>query len=359
MNPRFDPEAIRRILIVKLSAIGDVIMATPLPRALKELYPSARIAWLVEPLSADVLAGNPHLDEVIVWERGKGRAARGVIRFARDVAALRQRLHGAFDLALDVQGLARSAIAAWASGAPIRVGKEGAREGGRLLLTHRFPVPDPTYRAARQYTELLKPLGHPSPSVTLEVYPDDDNRARADALLAEWDVPHGFIAVAPATTRPYKHWTNAGFSDSIRLLHRRHGWKAAILGGPGDIPMAGEIARLCPPGVVRVLAGRTTLRDAAEVIRRARLLVAVDTGLMHFGMAVGTPTVAIFGPTNCLRLRDEPNVIALQNGGTRARDNVQRRRQWWDDRSIEANRPEDVLDAAEMLLDPTRGGREA
>ncbi len=343
----------RSILVVKLSAIGDVIMATSIPRGLRDLYPDARIDWLVEPLSADVLAGNPFLNEVIVWERAKGRVARGARgarRFAGDLMALRRRLRGRYELALDMQGLGRSALAAWASGAPVRVGKVDAREGGRLLLTHRFHVPDPTYKAARQYTEILKHLGHPDPPDRLEVYPDDANRRNADVLLEGFETPNGFVSVTPATTRPYKHWTDDAFAATLDLLHERFGLDAVIHGGPGDVQMAESIAGMCERASVRVIAGRTTLRDAAEVIRRSRLLVGVDTGLMHFGMATGTPTVAVFGPTNCQRLRDEENVIALQMGGTRHRDNVQRRRQWWNDRSIEANRPEDVLEAAETLL---------
>lgn len=342
-----------RILVVKLSAIGDVIMATPFARGLRDLYPKAQIDWVVEPLSADILRGNPYLRDVIVWNRAKGRAAKGlkgVASFAKDVWSLRKRIHGRYDLALDIQGLGRSAAAMWAGGAPIRVGKDDAREGGRLLLTHAFSVPEPTYRAALQYTEILRFLGHPDPPIDLEVYPDNRNREKAGALLDGFSAPNGFVSITPATTRPYKHWTNEAFAETLDLLKADFGMEAVIHGGPADVGMAENIAGLCRAVHPRIIAGQTTLRDAAEVIRRSRLLVGVDTGLMHFGMATRTPTVALFGPTNPHRLRDEPDVRVLRKSDIVRQDNIVKKRDWWNDRSIDLNTPNDVLAAARDLL---------
>jgi heptosyltransferase-1 len=342
-----------RILVVKLSAIGDVIMASPFARGIHDLYPDARIDWVVEPLSADALRGNPFLNDVIVWNRTKGRAAkgaRGLWTFAKDVLSLRRRLHGHYDLALDIQGLGRSAAAMWAGGAPVRVGKDDAREGGRLLLTHAFSIPEPTYRAALQYTELLRFLGHPDPPLDLEVYPDDANRAKVDALLDGFNAPSGFVSITPATTRPYKHWTEEAFASTLDLLKDEFGLEAVIHGGPGDVDMARRISGLCHKVKPLIVAGHTSLRDAAELIWRSRLLVGVDTGVMHFGMATRTPTVAIFGPTNPHRLRDEPFVRVLRKSDVRRVDNLVKRRDWWDDRSIDLNTPEDVLAAASDLL---------
>lgn len=347
----------RRILIVKLSSIGDVAMATPIPRGLRDLYPDAQIDWVVEPLSADVVRGNPNVNEVIVWDRSGSRAARGLRsmgRFAAEVRSLRARLGGRYDLAIDLQGLGRSALVMLASGAGVRIGKRDSREGSRFALTHAFTLRDIPAKAAAHYTELLRHLGHPNPPTTLEIYPDAANVARADALLNGLeDVPGGIVAVAPATTRPYKHWTNAAWAEALDLLHHDFGLTPAILGAKKDAEMAEDIAARCRSARPLLLPGQTTLRDAAEIIRRARLLTAVDTGLMHFGMAVNTPTVAVFGPTSAARFDDEPLVRYLQRGGCRQRGAlVGRRKGWWDDRSIEQNTPEDVLAAAHALLDP-------
>lgn len=343
----------QHILVVKLSAIGDVTMATPFARGLRDRYPDARIDWVVEPLSADVLRGNPFLNEIIVWERPRSKAGgiKGTLAFLGEIRDLRKRLHGQYDLAVDLQGLARSALVVRASGAPVRIGKADAREGGRFLLTHRLNLATLTFRAAAQYTEILSYLGHPSPPMALEIFPDDANRARADALLDTIpDKDQGIVAVAPATTRPYKHWTNEAWAASLDLLHEELGLIPVILGSQKDTTMSEEIIGLCRSARPQDFTGKTTLRDAAEIIRRSRLLAAVDTGLMHFGMAMQTPTVAIFGPTNAHRLRDEPLVRVMQAAGPRRFDNRVRKRAWWDDRSIDQNMPQDVLRGAADLL---------
>lgn len=343
----------RRILIVKLSAIGDVAMATPVARGLRDLYPDARIDWLVEPLSADVVRGNPFLNNVIVWERRKGKGLRGIASLARDLRTLRHDLRSGYDLAVSLQPLGRSAMAAWASGAPVRMGSARTREGGRLFLTHTVDVKEPTYRPALQYTEFLRHLGHSDPPLDLEMYPGPSNISKADALLQGLDT--GRVAsIAFATTRPYKHWTNEAFARTLDRLEEDYGFTAVLHGGPGDVAMGEEIMRMCRRAHPRLVAGQTTLRDAAEIIKRSRLLVGVDTGLMHFGMAVGTPTVAIFGPTNAHRLRDEPLVTALQKAGPRTMGHTPNRRAWWDDRSIDVNTADDVIAAARDLL--TRQG---
>jgi heptosyltransferase-1 len=339
-----------RILIVKLSAMGDVVMAAPFARGLRDLYPEARIEWLVEPLSADILRGNPFLDDVLVWKRDKGRGLRGLYGFLGDVGALRRRIHGRYDLAVDLQGLARSAVAMWASGAPVRLGKDDAREGGRVLLTHAWTPETSAFRASEQYTQVLRALGHPNPPVDLEIYPDAANRAKADALLEGMENERGIVSIAMATTRPYKHWTDKAFAETIDGLHDEFGLHAVLHGGPADVAMGERIASMCRAAKPRVVAGRTTLRDAAEIIGRSRLLVSVDTGLLFVGLAMRAPTVALFGPTKSEHLRHEPRVVVLQSAGARSSDGVVRRRDWWDDRSIEQNTPAQVLDAARGLL---------
>lgn len=341
------------ILIVKLSAIGDVTMATPFPRGLKMLYPEARIDWLVEPLSADVLRGNPFINEVIVWERRHSmrvKGLKGAWGLVRDLRELAGRIKGRYDLVIDLQGLARSGLAVRVSGAPVRLGKKDSREGSGWFLTHKADVKAPFYRASEQYIGILRHFGLSEPPQSMEIYPDADNVAKADTLLAFASVLSEYAVLTPATTRPYKHWSEEAFAQTIVLLERELGLTSVLLGSPKDREMANRImAKVGESGAVS-LAGETTLRDAAEIIRRARLLVGVDTGLMHFGIAMGTPTIAVFGPTTAQRLRDEPNTRVLQRAGPRRTDNIINRKQWWDDRSIDQNTPEDVIRVACELL---------
>lgn len=341
------------ILIVKLSAIGDVTMATPFPRGLKMLYPEARIDWLVEPLSADVLRGNPFINEVIVWERCHSmrvKGLKGAWGLVRDLRELAGRIQGRYDLAIDLQGLARSGLAVRASGAAVRLGKKDSREGSGWFLTHKADLEAPFYRASEQYIGILRRLGLSKPPQSMEIYPDADNVAKADALLASAGVSSEYAVLTPATTRPYKHWSDEAFAQTIVLLERELGLTSVLLGSPKDREMANRIMAMSGESGAVSLAGETTLRDAAEIIRRARLLVGVDTGLMHFGIAMGTPTIAVFGPTTAQRLRDEPNTRVLQRAGPRRTDNTINRKQWWDDRSIDQNTPEDVIRVACELL---------
>lgn len=339
-----------RILIVKLSSIGDVIMATPVARGLRQLYPDARIDWIVEPLSADVLCGNPFLDDVLVWERPRGKRA-GALALLSALRSLRRRIHGRYDLVLDLQGLIRTGLVGLAAGAPVRAGKADAREGAVFTYTHRLPVREKTARASEEYVQVLSMLGLEEPPTALDVFPDEDNRARADELLAPLaEAANGFVSIAPATTRPYKHWNNESWAGTLDLLHSELGLEGIIHGSAKDEPLAAEIAAQCRRSRPLIITGRTRLRDAAEVIRRSRLVVGVDTGLMHFGIAMRRPTVAIFGPTTSDRLRGEEGVVVLQRGGQRSSRKRPRRREWWNDRSIDANTPEDVLSAARRLI---------
>src|SRR5947208_1875618 len=148
-----------RILLVRLSAIGDVVVTTPVPRVLRQALPNAYLAWVVEEKAADVLAGNPYLDEVIVWPRASWQREphwfTRIGRHARFVSDLRRRR---FDVAIDFQGLARSAWLVAAAGIPHRIGNAGTREGSGLWYTVRVQRPEvPSTR--QRCLDLLRPLG--------------------------------------------------------------------------------------------------------------------------------------------------------------------------------------------------------
>ncbi len=186
-------------------------------------------------------------------------------------------------------------------------------------------VEAPFYRASEQYIGILRRLGLSKPPQSMEIYPDADNVAKADALLASAGVSSEYAVLTPATTRPYKHWSDEAFAQTIVLLERELGLTSVLLGSPKDREMANRIMAMSGESGAVSLAGETTLRDAAEIIRRARLLVGVDTGLMHFGIAMGTPTIAIFGPTTAQRLRDEPNTRSSAGWSARLDNTINRK----------------------------------
>src|SRR5688572_14807705 len=144
----------KRILIIRLSAIGDVIVTTPVARALREAMPDAHLAWVVEPRARDVLAGNPYLDEVIVWDRPKGALSPANMWSVH--RALRPRK---FDIAIDFQGLLRSAPAARLSAARTVIGNAGAKEHADFLYDAKVPRSETDRSNRQRCLDLLRPLG--------------------------------------------------------------------------------------------------------------------------------------------------------------------------------------------------------
>jgi len=288
---------VQSILIIRLSAIGDVVFASPIIAALRRTYPDAYIAWLAEPAVADLLRHHPMLDEVITWPKGEWKRlwkAKAWRELARQVRAfihdLRQRR---FDTALDMQGLLKSAIWAWMSGAQRRIGL-GSREGSRWLMSETLPRGGTPQRMSSEYRFLAEYLGLDVGDFHPAIYIDDATRASVDGLLMREDLKPPYAVIAPFTTRPQKHWFEDAWRALIPRLSRELGLPVAMLGGPGDREAA---ERMATGLKLHDLVGRTTLLEAAEIIRRAALVVGVDTGLTHLGTAFKRPTVALFGST--------------------------------------------------------------
>lgn len=311
-----NPVAIRNILIVKLSAIGDVLMATPVPRAIKEHLPESRITWLVEEKSREAVEGNPYVDEVLVfplrrWQQlaSEGKHFRALREIWGFVAGLRARR---FDLAIDLQGLLRSGLAAWLSGAPYRLGRSTGREGNPLFLTHTVEPTGDYFRSSEANMEVLSALGIPAYSYDLVLHVPAAAQEWAERFLAGEGLPQGagIATLAPATTWPNKHWTEEGFAEVSDRLYEDFNLRSVLLGGPADAPMMERIASLCRHAPI-LAAGRATYKQSAALVRRSRILVSVDTGLLRVGLAAKTPTIALFGPTNPAALRQEERCTVI------------------------------------------------
>ncbi|AOF81742.1 glycosyltransferase 9 family protein [Methyloversatilis sp. RAC08] len=289
----------KRILIVRTSAIGDVVFASPLAAALRRSHPDAWIAWLVEPGIDALISHDPAIDARILWPKAEWvqlwRSGRR-IELWRRVRALRAELRGHhFDTVLDLQGLLKSGVLAWLSGAPTRIGL-GSREGSQWLMTRVVPRGGDVARISSEYLHLAQQLeldtGDFMPA--LHVAPEAD--ARAQALLTEYGlVPGRYAVFAAFTTRPQKHWFEDAWQTLAAKLVAQTGLTPVLLGGPADAHAAASIAAGAP-GLIN-LVGRTKLPEAAALVRSAGLLVGVDTGLTHMGIAFSVPTVAIFGST--------------------------------------------------------------
>jgi heptosyltransferase-1 len=289
----------KRILIVRSSAIGDVVFASALPAAIRRTHPDAHIAWLVEPGIHELLLSDPNIDEVITWSKGEwvrlwkeGRR----LELWRRVRQLRRELHARrFDTALDLQGLLKSGFITWLSGAPRRVGL-GSKEGSQLLMSEVIPRGGEQARIGSEYQYLAQQLGLDAGAFLPTLHVDAAAEASVLGKLAEHDLaPGGYAVFAPFTTRPQKHWFEDAWQSLAPQLIAATGLTPVILGGPADAAAAARIAA-ADPRIVN-LAGRTRLPEAVAAIAHAALLIGVDTGLTHMGTALARPTVAIFGST--------------------------------------------------------------
>jgi heptosyltransferase-1 len=302
-----------RILLVRLSAIGDLVFASPLVSALRRGRPDARISWLVRPECAPVLDRHPDLDDVILcpiadWTRLWRE--RRLLELARSVAGLRAELRARrFDLAIDLQGLLKSGLLTRLSGARERIGL-GSREGSRWLMTRVLARGGESRRISSEYLYLAEQLGLPVPPFDLAVHYDADDAAFADAVIAREGLAGGYAVLCPFTTRPQKHWIEERWAPLAARARRELGLSPVLLGGPADQAAARRIAAAADDSLVN-LTGRTSLRQAAALIDRAALLVAVDTGLGHMGIARGTPSLLLFGSTCPYLDTGRPNARVL------------------------------------------------
>jgi heptosyltransferase-1 len=283
----------RRILIFKPSAIGDVVHTLPILNLLKRRWPDAKISWLITPVCAPLVQGHPQVDEVISFNRKRWghlwRSPTATTAFIKFMMSLRNR-H--FDWVLDFQGLFRSGIMSWATGAPIRVGFDDAREGAPMFYTHAVPSGGWwNQHAIGRYLHLAAACGCEMGPVEYQFVVDDADRAAAASM-----VPNGtrFAILLPGTIWPTKHWPAEKFAQLVKPLKDRFKLESVILGGPADSAIAAKIA-----GAIN-LAGKTTLRQTIALIERAALVIANDSGPMHIACALNRPLVTLFGPTSPL-----------------------------------------------------------
>lgn len=289
----------KRVLVVRTSAIGDVVFASPFAAAFKRTHPGAHLAWLVEPGIHELLVADPAIDELILWPKAQWIKLWQERRFSalwRAVREFRARLRASrFDTAIDLQSLMKSGLLTWLSGAPRRIGL-GSREGSQWLMTEVIPKGGIERRIGSEYRYLAEQLGLDAGEFLPQLYVSDEAEAAAQALLAAHQLtPRRYAVLAPFTTRPQKHWFEDAWQALATQIHQQLNLVPLILGGPADAEAAARIVAGAPQATS--LAGATRLPEAAALIRSAALLVGVDTGLTHMGTAFATPTVALFGST--------------------------------------------------------------
>lgn len=302
-NPRAAPPAAERILVIRLGAVGDVVRTLPAAATLRAAYPHAELAWLVEPASASVLAGQPWLDDVIVFPRGALRAAlRGgrLVTLGREAARFVRRLRARrFDLVLDFHAILKSGVLARLSGAPRRVSyaRPFAREGAALFATEHARLAPPRQSRFDRNEALVRYLGIEAPLPEHPLAVPEPALARVSQALGAGPAP---VVIHPGTSdaTPYKRWTPRGYGAVARAL-AADGVPCLVTSGPAasDREMAAAVLREAA-GAARPAPPTPTLLDLAALFAHARLYLGADSGPMHVAALVGTPVVQLLGPTD-------------------------------------------------------------
>jgi len=291
------------ILIIKLSAVGDVIHTLPALAALRKHYPKAHITWIVEEMSADLLKDHPLLDRVLISHRTSwirdikhGRIIWPCLEFITLVKALRDRR---YDLVIDFHGLLKSSVIVLLSGGTRKLGYDSMQEMSGLFLNEKIPE-DMGKHAVDRYLDFPCHLGARETKPKFLIPVREENRTRVEALLKEHqvDAATGFVAINPVALWKTKLWEDEKFAELCDRISEE--LKAAIVFTGGEKKESGEIQALMTRPSVN-LGGETTLRDLACLYRSARLVITTDTGPMHLAAAVGTPVIALFGPTDPAR----------------------------------------------------------
>ncbi len=271
--------------------------------ALRRAWPDAHIAWLVGTSFAPLLDGHPLLNEVIRFDRrtyGRmWRDPRAFIAFWRLVLGIRRRR---FDLVIDLQGLIRSGLIGWFSGARRRIGFAEAREFAWMFYSHRVRCPLPEEHAVHRNLRLVEALGLPpesSPEFPLPITPEELDNARP-LLRSAGVVGDQFCAVLIGARWESKRWPGAHFAELLKRLGGSDAAPAVLLGAPDERAAAAE-AMPTPIPNVHDLVGTTTLRQLVALLKLATRVVCLDSGPMHIAAALNRPTVALFGPTNPAR----------------------------------------------------------
>jgi lipopolysaccharide heptosyltransferase II len=292
-----------RILLVRLRLIGDVVLSTPLLRALRRTYPDAELTYLVEPAAAPIVRANPNLTRVLLAPK------RGGLGRVRDDAAMALQLRRErFDLAIDLHGGPRAAWFTWSSGAPMRIGY--AIQGRSWMYTHVVPRPKdeaPRASVVNQW-DLLAPLGIPDPDPArdpLEMVEDPQAVASVERRLrdARITAAHPIVVMHVSAGNPFRRWPRESFEAVVVALARRDPSRRIILtSGPSDAPAAKAVADGARAALGQTAAavpdlGEFDLAELRSLVGRAAVYIGGDSGPLHVAGTTTTPIVALLGPT--------------------------------------------------------------
>jgi heptosyltransferase I len=310
----------RKILLIKLSAVGDVVHTIPVLNKLRRRYPTAQLDWLVTPAIAELLRHHPAITNIIEFEREAWSTPWRLAPFASYARLATKLRRAAYDLVVDMHGQFRTAALTLATGASARIGFDrpragvwdasarkfpeqarkhawqGAREGSWLAYTHHIPVPTLDLHAVDRYLNVGPILGLDREPADFSFPIPQSAVSRVETLLAQHGVDGTDIVImAPGTIWETKHWGSDRFAKVAGHFLSK-GFAVILIGSRRERAVCEEVAALAPGAID--LAGMTALSELAALIRRSAISITNDSGPMHLAVALDRPVVSIFGPTD-------------------------------------------------------------
>ena len=310
----------RKILLIKLSAVGDVVHTIPVLNKLRRRYPTAQLDWLITQGIAELLQHHPAITNIIEFEREAWSTPWRLtpfVSYARLASKLRRT---AYDLVIDMHGQFRTAALTLATGAPARIGFDrprasvwdasprkfpeqtrkhawqGAREGSWIVYTHHIPVPTLDLHAVDRYLNVGPILGLDKEPADFSFPIPQSAVSGVNSLLRRHGVDNAdLVIMAPGTVWETKHWGSDKFAKVARHFMTK-GCAVILTGSQRERVVCEEVADLAPGAVD--LAGMTTLSELAALTRRSAICITNDSGPMHLAVALDRPVISIFGPTD-------------------------------------------------------------
>jgi len=280
----------KRILIARTDRIGDVLLSTPLIKALRDKYPQAYIAMMVSPYARDIVEGNPYLDKVIIYDKERlHKSWLNSLKFARGLKRKK------FDLAFILHPTNRVHLVSFLAGIPKRVGYD--RKLGFLLTDRIKHTKQLGEKHELEYNlDLLRYLGiePQDKNLYMPIKPESEKWVRELFRQEGIHEADKLLAIHPAASCPSKIWSAERFAQAADKLAQKYGFKILVIAGPKDLKTAEVLVKHLRSGVIN-LAGKTSVSQLASLLKRCALFISNDSGPVHIACAIGTPVISIFG----------------------------------------------------------------
>jgi 3-deoxy-D-manno-octulosonic-acid transferase/heptosyltransferase-1 len=295
-------ESPRSILIIKLSAIGDVVHTLPFLEVLRKNFPATRLDWVVEEESSQIIDGHKGIDSVIIsrrksWQKRLLKGPERSAAFKEIVHFLKELRSNDYDLVIDLQGLFKSAILTGLSRGKRKIGPNWGREGSQIFLTERPLIVDADKHAVDKYLKMAEYLGCEKDSWKGHIPIRESDKRSIDIVLHDRGIKdQTLVAINPFAQWTTKLWEPERFAALADRVQKELASDIVFTGSIQDRAEIDEIIERMDPKPTN-LAGQTSLKELAYLYSKCQLLVTTDTGPMHIAVAMGCTVIALFGPT--------------------------------------------------------------